>query len=449
MMILTAQAETLGLREFGILFALGLVLIGYFLICVLMGRNKFKKIEKRENPEAYKAKKEAAKAQAEYLRKTKKQRIKTKEEIRIKQKIIKTIMVALIVFAVAVCGFYFIFSATANVGGTMSRTSPEVVRLLLLEAIAFSQCFLGIFIIGIVIYSGIQKGRVKTLREKSTFRSSQGIVYYRDFLKGVTPADMSILMNLKIDDRKDITATILRLCDKKVIDFAGNRMVFSNQELSLDKGESELLHILKNGGINPTWVKNWKSNRFLEAKEKGFVKDYVYHGDTHADLFSGCVGCLPALFLMMLFMMGAVFCVNNLSSLGEIFFSFEEIISQTNVKDLTSGAIYLNGMMFCTNMIVIIPVFLFSKFLGRANDSLRNEQFLRTPQGDELAEKIAGLKRFINEFSVLSEAEKEKIVLWNDFLVYAVVLEENTRIVNDIGKLYKKEHIVNCSRGIY
>ena len=34
------------------------------------------------------------------------------------------------------------------------------------------------------------------------------------------------------------------------------------------------------------------------------------------------------------------------------------------------------------------------------------------------------MKNFIHDYSNLSEAEKDSLVLWDDYLIYAVVLEE-------------------------
>ena len=61
----------------------------------------------------------------------------------------------------------------------------------------------------------------------------------------------------------------------------------------------------------------------------------------------------------------------------------------------------------------------------------------RTELGNEMAEKIAGLLRFIQEFSLLSEANKEQVVMRDDYLVYAIVLEENEQIVEKISKKNK------------
>ena len=59
----------------------------------------------------------------------------------------------------------------------------------------------------------------------------------------------------------------------------------------------------------------------------------------------------------------------------------------------------------------------------------------RTQAGEILTAQIWGLKNFIRDFSNLAESEKEQLVLWDDFLIYAVVLEENERIIDDIFRL--------------
>ena len=60
----------------------------------------------------------------------------------------------------------------------------------------------------------------------------------------------------------------------------------------------------------------------------------------------------------------------------------------------------------------------------------------RTELGNETAEKIAALRRFIHDFSMLSTAEKEEALLWEDYLVYTIVLEDNEKIVKKISKQF-------------
>ena len=62
----------------------------------------------------------------------------------------------------------------------------------------------------------------------------------------------------------------------------------------------------------------------------------------------------------------------------------------------------------------------------------------RTAHGNEMAECIYGMKNFIHDYSNLSQADQEQVVLWDDYLIYAVVLEENQQIVAEIMERRKK-----------
>ena len=66
-----------------------------------------------------------------------------------------------------------------------------------------------------------------------------------------------------------------------------------------------------------------------------------------------------------------------------------------------------------------------------------NDKYERTSEGKVLVEQIVGMKNFIHDFSNLSKSQKDEVILWNDFLVYAVLLEENDKIIKDIFN-YKK-----------
>lgn len=56
----------------------------------------------------------------------------------------------------------------------------------------------------------------------------------------------------------------------------------------------------------------------------------------------------------------------------------------------------------------------------------------RTEEGEQMTEYIYAMKNFLHDFSTLSEASKEQLVLWDDFSIYAVSLEENVQILRDI-----------------
>ena len=60
------------------------------------------------------------------------------------------------------------------------------------------------------------------------------------------------------------------------------------------------------------------------------------------------------------------------------------------------------------------------------------QQIRRTDYGNQMAECVYGMKNFIHDYSNLSEVDRRQVVLWEDYLVYAVVLEENEQIVKEI-----------------
>lgn len=50
------------------------------------------------------------------------------------------------------------------------------------------------------------------------------------------------------------------------------------------------------------------------------------------------------------------------------------------------------------------------------------------------------VQNFIHDFGNLKEYDKEQIVTWEDFLIYAIFLEENNKISEDIAKLFENKN---------
>ena len=64
--------------------------------------------------------------------------------------------------------------------------------------------------------------------------------------------------------------------------------------------------------------------------------------------------------------------------------------------------------------------------------SVRTNDIRRTAAGDALAECAFGLKNYLSDFTCLSDADRGALVLWDDFFVYAVVLDVNERAVREV-----------------
>ena len=87
-------------------------------------------------------------------------------------------------------------------------------------------------------------------------------------------------------------------------------------------------------------------------------------------------------------------------------------------------------VMFAALMIFLLWPFLINFVVTRIGKEAVGDK--RSEKGNELAECVYGMKNFIHDYSYLIDADKEKLSLWDDYLIYAVVLEENKNIVNEI-----------------
>lgn len=58
----------------------------------------------------------------------------------------------------------------------------------------------------------------------------------------------------------------------------------------------------------------------------------------------------------------------------------------------------------------------------------------RTKEGEALNKKLEGLKRFLKEYSMLEEKEREDLIVWNEYLIYSVLFGQNKKIANEYKK---------------
>lgn len=263
---------------------------------------------------------------------------------------------------------------------------------------------------------GVQRGRAKIVHDNAAFIPVLGIDYYRESLSELNPALVSLLMDLDIYGKKDIVATLLRMQNKKAIKFkeTGEVKAQRNYTGNLDQSETELLCLIKNGKLNHRdSLLNWKKSRFFEAQRLGFIQHKTENAKKAARIF----------------ILGAVLCMIPVFILWGIFLSHDLFVFDDGF-----------GMLRATLLLLLIDALLFIPWyfaLRQVAYSSRDDIIWeRTILGRETAEKIAGLAKYIHEFSRLSEAEKDEIALWDDYLIYAVVLEENEKIVKEISKFY-------------
>lgn len=257
--------------------------------------------------------------------------------------------------------------------------------------------------------------------------SVKGIEYYREKLDNINPAMMSLAANLKIEEKKDIKAMIMYYEKNGIIEEKNERIIVKNDKHPLltesDKHLLEYLKehdLLRNVGDYIKWEK--------ELKKEGIDKGYFVMRD------------IKYIFIQLIKVLGYIIliCLANYicKDICRNFYFDTQTFTISSLKDFTNlfPTIFSYSLVIASRfLIVACIIYAFSIII---NNLQAINEVARTKKGNELAEKIYGLKRYINEFSVLEERSKEELALWDDFLIYAVVLGENTRILDEI-KSYK------------
>ena len=318
---------------------------------------------------------------------------------------------------ILIISYLFVILFAAGIGITDGWTLSEILIICLCMSFVVLSLTIAPIIIIACVY-GFQKGKSKSIREQSTYVKVEGIEYYRDILKDMSPSLVSILVDLDLYGNKDIVASLLHLYNKGIISFEskGKIKVISKDIDSLGEDERETLHVMRTGKKNrPAAFDKWKENRFKEAEAAGYIERSEV-GNVSDIVAKRLFKAIGYTFLYMI--------------AWGVYLGTDAFKSDNNLVIIGS----LIGLLIAS-ILLFIPWYracLYTAYYKR-NDW----NWKRTQLGNETAEKIAGLANFIHDFSLLSEAGKEQAKLWDEYLVYAVVLEENEEIVDQICRQYQ------------
>lgn len=344
--------------------------------------------------------------------------------------------------------FYIIFSLYK----TVIKLNPIFGMFLLIYEILRSTLI--IWIIYIPSRIALKNRIIKNIR----YEVINNIEYYRDKFSNLSPAEISIIADLDIEIDKDIAATILKLYGEKYIDFVNEKIVVKNENITgLKKSEQQIMFLIFNNNLHILERIKWKQIALQEAIEDGYIKynDNVkkkkhFWVSTVLILFSiyGIVnGIMDFVNIspeevkdLELYKQQEIDTINNEELVQNLQVngnkeSYEDALKYLNViMNGKYGKYIIDIISIMINSGIIFALIVYKVFRYISFRSIENSKYTRTESGKKLAEEIAAMQRYIHEFSLLSEKERKDIELWEDFLVYAVILEENTNIVSEIFK---------------
>ena len=284
-----------------------------------------------------------------------------------------------------------------------------------------------------LISSQMLKGAIKRARVTVV----HDIDYYRDKLDGFSPTLISLLMDLRIETEKDLAATLLRLEMNGVIQLAEDEVTVLIKDLSiLNNGDYALVEILKDKGVLQSKdlkarLRPWENAAISDALASPYFKP-----PEQMRMKSFLPGCVtPIISCVLLFVtifsktvQHGLDVLDTITTSGMTEAEAIQVIANDPQAVLAIVLMFIDIALF---FIVFLSPILFFIYVA-VKSTAANNRLKRSELGNEAMECIYGLKNFIHDFSNLAEATKEQVVLWDDFLIYAVVLEENELVLKEI-----------------
>jgi hypothetical protein len=308
------------------------------------------------------------------------------------------------------------------------------VLLLICAAVMFS---IPIILLWRALFRQLKRNAIK----RATFKAHLGIDYYREKLEGLSPVEISMLTDIKIEPEKDVSALLLKYQMKGIVKIdEKNVQVLRPDDPSLLPSDKLLLQaVVEHGELSNSLLNHlseWKSTAFNEVLQGKYFKndrDKVIKKQSN-----GCLlGCLSMILIFII--IGVVFSLIINSTPVKYSINLIENMPETANSGVThmiytdpNLAMGLMLMLLCV-LLLIFAVFWPIAVIIRSTTKVSGmAKIKRTEEGEQMTEYIYAMKNFLHDFSNLSEASKEDLVLWEDFLIYAVVLEENEQILREI-----------------
>ena len=238
-------------------------------------------------------------------------------------------------------------------------------------------------------------------KEKTDISDVNDESYYRDIIRNYSPSVLSYINDFELGI-KDVVATLMSLELKKKIKIGKNLEIINKDVKNLSLNE---MYVLEN--INEKNVLEINMQEFERIVKEDCMK-------------SGLLSEMNSTGNMLL---------------RGLFYLTSLVICDGIINYITIDGQLSRLVVACLQLYIYVTPFLYIvsmvfKWLMHLSDPYK-----RTKKATLINKKINGLKRFINDFSNLDEREYKHIKLWNEYLIYSVIIGDNEKIVNQIKKM--------------
>ena len=255
------------------------------------------------------------------------------------------------------------------------------------------------------IYIGFKIAYKKYYKEKLDKIDLKNDTYYREIISQNSPGVLSYIDDFKLDE-KDIVATFMSLEIKKRIKIEDKIILLNPTTKDLEENERYILDNIKNNTINSidiTTFKNkviddcLKKSLLVEKRQKKNILNY---------------------FIIYILIIGGFTALVNL-------------FSNIQTKNGLVLILFMLGL-FIVGVVIAIYPFVLIIYMKSYNTMKNLNPYVRSKEAKDINLKLEGLKNYIKEYSLLKDKEYKDLIIWENYLVYSIILGNNTKIVKEV-----------------
>ena len=334
----------------------------------------------------------------------------------------------------------------------------NIIFLLLLRKL-LDNSFINIFIIFSsipvvlfgIIYIGILYGKIRVKKKELLMKKDiildNPYIYYRELPNNYGIGISSILMDKTIENDKDIIACILDLC-------ARGYLRLDNKVISvLDKDYSNLLsneiYIMDNivnnkvGDIN---YQTWHDLCVKDSKELELFDNYtedITDIEDNKEYNINNKACIIVILVISIILGFLTITVPSISNNLAIFIGVDNTLIFKAISIICIPFVSFGILIYAC--IIIKYLFFVGKSVYDYRESIYNNtlttRLIYTSKGIDEVKKLLSFKKFLKDFGEFKYKNLEEIILWEEYLSYAIMFN----LTKDIIKTGYKELIDNSS----
>lgn len=229
---------------------------------------------------------------------------------------------------------------------------------------------------------------------------------YRDILSNYSPVMLAYLDKMQYNYDISIVAGLLSLKNKGFIEFKEDKInIIKFDFYNLELPERYIIENIKNGKVEIE-----KSNNQLKEMifEEGKRKNLLLSKNNWMEIYRKSKRKL-ILFIIIIIIIGMII-IKSTNQQELINMIFEKIIAVI----FGCGGLYISFYVI----------------------NYQKNPYIRNKSAEELNEKLEGLKNYLKDYSLLKDKESEDIVLWEEYLIYSVIFNQNNNIIEEYRKYY-------------